>query len=127
MWLPILALFIGFMAVFLPQQHIIMKPEYTSYIGIALVAGIDSIVGAIRALAEGHFNDRVFVTGFFTNAVLAAGLLYLGNKLRIEHVAVAIMVALVFRIFNNFGFIRRFVFARMFEKKLSADNSFPEP
>jgi len=115
------------MAVFLPKQHFILKPEYTSYFGIALVAGIDSIVGAIRALAEGHFNDRVFVTGFFTNAVLAAGLLYLGNALRIENVSVAIMVALIFRIFNNFGFIRRFVFARLFEKKLTAENSFPEP
>ena len=125
MWLPLLALVIGFFAVYLFKVP--FHAEYAQYIGMAVVAGFDSIVGAIHSSIEGKFIDRVFVSGFFINAFVAAGLLYLGNALKIQYVAIAIMVALFIRIFNNLGFIRRFVIARLFEKRLTADNTFPEP
>ncbi len=125
MWLPILALIIGFCGVYLP--HVKISPLYSEYLGLAVVAGFDSIVGALRSHVEGKFNDRVFVSGFFINACIAALLLYLGNTLNIRNVAVAIMVALVIRIFNNLGFVRRYVVARLFEKRITAENVFPEP
>lgn len=126
MWLPILALTIGFVAVILLKVPV--SSDYAQYVGVAVVAGFDSIIGAIRSAVEGRFNDRIFVSGFFINALVAAGLLFLmGNFLKIQYVAIAIMVALFIRIFNNIGFIRRFVVARMFEKKITADNNFPEP
>lgn len=125
MWLPLLAMVVGFFAVYLFRVH--LPFVYTEYIGIAAVAGFDSIVGAIHSSIEGKFNDRVFVSGFFINAAVAAGLLYLGNSLKIPYVAVAIMVALFIRIFNNLGFIRRYVVARLFEKHLASEKSFPEP
>jgi small basic protein len=127
MWLPLLALIIGFVAVYLPSRHMHIPAEYIEYIGIALVAGFDSICGATRSYIEGHFNDRVFVTGFFTNTIVAVLFLYLGNSLPIKYVAVAIMVALFIRIFNNLGFVRRYLIARLFEKRISANESFPEP
>lgn len=126
MWLPITALVIGFLVVFLPNK-VSIPSDYAEYIGVALVAGFDSVVGAIRSVIEGKFSDRVFVSGFFSNALLAALLVYLGNQLGIRYVGLAIMVALVIRIFTNLGFIRRYVVARLFEKSLSAENSFPEP
>ncbi len=126
MWLPIIALIVGFLVVYLPSK-VSIPAEYAEYIGVAVVAGIDSVIGAIRSVIEGKFNDRVFVSGFFSNSLLAALLLFMGNKLSIQYVALAIMVALVIRIFNNLGFIRRYVVARLFEKRLTADNSFPEP
>lgn len=126
MWLPILALTIGFVAIYLLKVPV--SSDYAQYIGVAVVAGFDSIIGAIRSAIEGRFNDRIFVSGFFINAAVAAGLLFLmGNFLKIQYVAIAIMVALFIRIFNNIGFIRRFLVARMFEKKISAENNFPEP
>lgn len=125
MWLPLLAILVGFCAVYLFRFH--LPANYTEYIGIAVVAGFDSIVGAIHSSIEGKFNDRIFVTGFFTNAAVAALLLYLGNSLRIQYVAIAIMVALFIRIFNNLGFVRRYLVARLFEKRISADKTFPEP
>lgn len=124
MWLPLLALVVGFCAVYLP--HVRIPVYYSEYIGIAVVAGLDSIVGAIRSGAEGKFNDRIFVGGFFTNAVLAVLMLYFGNALRLNYVGLAIMLALAIRIFNNLGFIRRYLFARLFEKHLT-ESSFPEP
>lgn len=125
MWLPLLAIVVGFCAVYLFKVHIDVK--WTEYVGVAVVAGFDSIIGAIHSSIERRFSDRVFVTGFFTNAAVAAGLLYLGNYLKIQYVALAIMVALFIRIFNNLGFIRRYVVARLFEKRTSGDASFPEP
>ncbi len=127
MWLPILALIIGFFAVYLPSKQVQVPVEIAQYIGIAVVAGFDSIIGAIRSAVEGKFNDRVFVSGFFTNAAMAALLLYLGNSLGLQYVGLAIMVALIVRIFNNLGFIRRYVVARLFEKRITAESSFPEP
>ena len=125
MWLPILALIIGYCAVVMSKMHI--SAMYTEYIGVAVVAGFDSVVGAIRSFIEGRFNDRVFVSGFFSNAALAALLLYLGNQLNINYVAVAIMVALFIRIFNNLGFVRRYYVARIFEKQMGGEKVFPEP
>lgn len=123
MWLPIVALIIGFFA-FLRVK---LPPEFAEYLGVAVVAGFDSVVGAIKSQIEGKFNDRVFVTGFFTNALMAALLLYAGNALKINYVAIAIMVALFIRIFNNLGFIRRYLVARLFEKRITAERAFPEP
>ena len=125
MWLPILALIIGYCAVFMSKMQI--SAMYTEYIGVAVVAGFDSVVGAVRSSVEGKFNDRIFVSGFFINSLLAVVLLYLGNLLKINYIAVAIMVALFIRIFNNLGFVRRYLVARLFEKRLSAENVFPEP
>ncbi len=132
MWLPVLSLIVGFLAVFLPSYVSHLKTgnlaEYAPYLAVAVMAGVDSIVGAIRSAIEGKFNDRVFVSGFFTNALLCAGVLYLGTALRQESpIATAIMVALIIRLFNNLGFIRRYVVARLFEKRLTGEKSFPEP
>jgi small basic protein len=132
MWLPVLSLIVGFLAVFLPFYVSHLKTsnlaEYAPYLAVAVIAGVDSIVGAIRSAIEGTFNDRVFVSGFFTNALLSAGVLYLGTALRQEApIATAIMVALIIRLFNNLGFIRRYVVARLFEKRLTGEKSFPEP
>jgi len=121
MWLPLLAVIVGFFAVYLFQVKIPFI--YTEYIGVALVAGFDSIIGAIHSSIEGKFNDRVFISGFFINAAVAAGLLYLGNSLKIQYVAVAIMVALFIRIFNNLGFIRRHVIERLLIKRPAISSS----
>ncbi|OPZ86472.1 MAG: hypothetical protein BWY76_00937 [bacterium ADurb.Bin429] len=127
MWLPILALIVGFCAIYLPNK-ITLSAEYSQYVGVAVVAGFDSIIGAIRSVIEGKFNDRIFVSGFFINALVAALLLYLGGALKIQYVALAITAAFVIRIFNNLGFIRRYVVARLFEKRLiSGEKTFPEP
>ncbi len=126
MWLPILALIVGFCAIYLPN-NITIDAKYAEYLGVAIVAGFDSIIGAIRSVIEGRFNDRVFVSGFFTNALVAALLLYLGTALKINFVALAITAALVIRIFTNLGFVRRYIVARLFEKRITGEKTFPEP
>ena len=43
----------------------------TPFLPVAVVAGLDALFGAGRAWLEGRFADRVFVTSFFWNVVVA--------------------------------------------------------
>lgn len=81
---------------------------YAKLFSIALLASLDSVFGGIRAAGEGNFDDRIFISGFFSNALLAAFLVYVGEHLGIDLYYVALL-ALGFRIFNNLGRIRQYL------------------
>ena len=51
------------------------------FLPVAVVAGLDALFGAGRAWLEGRFADRVFVTSFFWNVVVACLLVFLGSQL----------------------------------------------
>lgn len=80
--------------------------EYARYTAVALLAGLDSIFGALKAYLAGTFEPRVFISGLLTNMALAAGLTWVGDKLGVD-LSIAAIVAFGVRIFNNLGAIRR--------------------
>ncbi|MGL5084901.1 MAG: DUF1290 domain-containing protein, partial [Clostridium sp.] len=55
-----------------------------------------------------NFKADIFLSGFFGNAVLAAALAYLGDKLGIP-MYIAAVIVFGGRIFNNFAVIRRLI------------------
>jgi len=67
---------------------------------------LDSLLGAGRAELEGHFDTRIFLSGFYTNTLLAAALTFLGDRLGIDLYLVALF-AFGWRIFQNVAVIRR--------------------
>ena len=73
---------------------------------MAILAALDSVLGAVRAELQGEYDSKVFLSGLFTNAVLAAGLTFLGDRLGVELYTAAI-VAFGVRLFNNLAIIRR--------------------
>jgi small basic protein len=79
---------------------------YARYTAVALLAGLDSMLGAFKAYIAGTFEARVFLTGLVTNMALAGGLTYAGDKLGVD-LSIAAIVAFGVRIFNNLGAIRR--------------------
>jgi len=79
---------------------------YARYTAVALLAGLDSIFGALRANLSGTFAPRVFLTGLLTNSALAAGLTFVGDKLGVD-LSIAAIVAFGVRIFHNLASIRR--------------------
>jgi small basic protein len=81
--------------------------EYAKFMSVALLASLDSVFGGLRAGAEERFDNTVFITGFFTNALLAAGLVYTGERLGIDLYYVALL-AFGLRIFQNLAIIRRY-------------------
>lgn len=81
------------------------------YLPIAVVAALDALFGGVRAYLDGLFNDRVFVTSFLFNVLIAAFLVFLGDQLGVgSQMTTAIVVVLGIRIFSNVASIRRQVF-----------------
>lgn len=80
--------------------------SYTRYTAVALLAGLDSLLGAFKGYIAGTFAPRIFLSGFITNSLLAAGLVFMGDKLGVD-LSIAAIVAFGVRIFNNLASIRR--------------------
>jgi small basic protein len=80
--------------------------EFARYSAVAIVAALDSVLGAVRAELDGVYDNRIFVSGFITNAVVAVLLTYLGDRLGLDLYLVA-LVTFGPRIFHNLALIRR--------------------
>ena len=80
---------------------------YADYLAISIIAALDSVLGGITATLKNNFNFKVFVSGFFVNAILSILLILLGNKLNVD-IYLAAIVVFVGRMFNNLTIIRRF-------------------
>ncbi|NLY42432.1 MAG: small basic family protein [Clostridiaceae bacterium] len=82
--------------------------QYSPYVAIAILAALDSVFGGMRASVQKNFDMRIFISGFFGNALLAAMLTYIGKKLDLD-LYLAAVIAFGARLFQNFAFIRRFI------------------
>ncbi len=80
---------------------------YSSYLAIAIIAALDTVLGGVVAVINKNFDLKIFVTGFFTNALLAILLTVLGQKLNVD-IYLAAIVVFVWRMLNNIGIIRRY-------------------
>ena len=80
---------------------------YTDYLAISIIAALDTVLGGITATLINNFNFKIFVSGFFVNAILSILLTLLGNKLNVD-IYLAAIVVFVGRMFNNLTIIRRF-------------------
>lgn len=118
--IPLIGLIIGIiLGIFLP----INLGAYSFYMSVAILACLDSVFGAIRASLEGKFDTEIFISGFFGNALLAAGLTYLGDRL---NVPIYLSAVIVFggRIFQNFAEMRRLIIDNIRKQKVkSHENS----
>jgi small basic protein len=109
MWLPIFGLLIGIMLGLLTDIKI--PNEYSNYLSIAVLAALDTLFGGIRAHLQGVFEEKVFVSGFFFNIILAASLAFLGVHLGVDLYLAAIF-AFGVRLFNNIALIRRLLLTK---------------
>jgi len=81
------------------------------YLPIAVVAALDAVFGALRAFLDGIFDDKVFVVSFLSNVLIAALIVYLGDKLGVGgQLSTGVIVVLGIRIFSNVAAIRRHIF-----------------
>jgi small basic protein len=91
---------------------VVLPLAFSRYLSIALLAALDSVFGGLRANLERRFDPVTFVSGLFSNAILAAGLTYLGDKLGVP-LYYAALFALGYRIFQNLGAIRHLIQDRL--------------
>lgn len=90
--------------------------NFSPYMSVAILACLDSVFGAFRATLNKNFQPDIFISGFFGNALLAAALAYLGDKLGIP-IYIAAVIVFGGRIFDNFATIRRVVIERIKSQK----------
>lgn len=107
--IPVIGLLVGVLLGFVlkPDIPLWMQP----YLPIAVVAALDAVLGALRALFDGAFSDRVFVISFASNVTIAGLLVFLGDSLGVgSQISTGIVIILTLRIFSNVAAIRRHFF-----------------
>lgn len=107
--IPALGLIIGVVVGVLlqPEVPLWLQP----YLPIAVIAALDAVFGAVRAVLDGIFNDKVFVISFLSNVVVAAFIVFLGDQLGVgSQLSTGVVVVLGVRIFSNVASIRRHLF-----------------
>jgi small basic protein len=107
--IPVLGLVAGLaVGLFLdPSVPVWLQP----YLPIAVIAALDAVFGAIRAILDGIFNDKVFVVSFLSNVVVAAFIVFLGDQLGVgSQLSTGVVVVLGVRIFSNVASNRRHLF-----------------
>jgi small basic protein len=107
--IAILGLLIGLAA------GLVIEPEVPDsiepYLPIAVVAALDATFGGLRAYLDDIFDDKVFVVSFLSNVIIAALIVYLGDKLGVgNQLSTGVVVVLGIRIFSNVAAIRRHIF-----------------
>ena len=85
----------------------IISYTYSSYLAIAVIAALDSVFGGIASVINKKFDMKIFISGFFGNAILAILLTVLGQRLNVD-IYLAAIVVFVWRMFSNLGIIRRY-------------------
>lgn len=95
---------------------------YSSYLAIAVIAALDSVFGGIASVVNKKFDMKIFISGFFGNAILAILLTMLGEKLNVD-IYLAAIVVFVWRMFMNLGIIRRYYVEKWINKFAKKDKN----
>ena len=109
MWIPIAGLVLGIIIGLL--SGITVPFMYAKYLSIAILAALDSVFGGWRSAYENNFDTKIFISGFFGNAMLAALLAYTGDRLGVD-LYLAAVVAFGVRLFQNAAIIRRYLLGK---------------
>jgi small basic protein len=104
--IPIAALIIG--AILAKLLNISATGFVGTYLGIACIAGLDTVLGGVRSAYERKFQTDIFVTGFIANVLIASFIAFLGDKIGTNLYPVVALV-MGMRIFGNLGIIRRYL------------------
>jgi small basic protein len=103
-WIPLAGLLVGILLGLVFQVNVSF--ELARYTAVGIIAALDSVLGAVRAELDGSFSERIFITGFITNALVAVLLTFVGDRLGLDLYLVA-LIRFGFGIFQNVALIRR--------------------
>ncbi len=104
MWIPLAVLLVGVLLALILRINVSF--ELARYSAVAILAALDSVLGAIRAELDGSYDNRIFISGFIVNALVAVLLTFVGDRLGLDLYLVA-LITFGLRIFQNVALIRR--------------------
>lgn len=103
------------LGVLLGMSAPIIPYTLSGYLAISIIAALDSVFGGIASVINGKFDLKIFITGFFGNAILSILLTYLGERLNVD-IYLAAIVVFVGRMFTNLAIIRRYYIDKWTQK-----------
>jgi small basic protein len=106
--IAVLALVAGVAAGLLLRPN--LPAGLTPYIPVVVVAALDTVLEGIRARLEGGYHEGEFVVAFVTNSLLAAFVVWVGDRLGAPDLAIGIVVVFGVRMFQSLAAIRRYLF-----------------
>lgn len=134
--LILFALVIGFCIFYIPGNGLAFSETVTRYSAVAIVAGMDTLIGGFRAWLTDSFDSAIFTSGFIVNILVAIGLVGLGEYMgletgfgdsRISVMMIAAVVVFSARILGNLTVLRRLMIERWRDrhqaKEVSGDTS----
>lgn len=107
--IPLLGLILGLCTFFIPFS---IKSVWSSYLSLAVLATMDAVIGGVKANLEGKFNESLFLISFILNALIAAFLAFLGDKIGLN-LFLAALIALGGRIFLNISIIKNILIIKI--------------
>ncbi len=104
MWIPLAGLLVGILLALILRVDV--SYELARYSAVGILAALDSVLGAVRAELNGSYDNRIFISGFVVNALVAVLLTFVGDRLGLDLYLVA-LITFGLRIFQNVALIRR--------------------
>src|SRR5262249_51856778 len=92
-FLPLAGLLLGVLAGLVLNVNVGF--EFTRYSAVAILAALDSVLGAVRAELDGVYDNRIFISGFITNAIVAVLLTFIAGALRLGSYVLALITSSV--------------------------------
>lgn len=102
---PLAGLILGFVVIY--YANVTVPAGIASYLSLTALAGLDAVIGGIRAGLEDKFKSDIFFSGFVVNSLFAILLAYIGEQIGIE-LFLAAVVTIGGRIFLNLSLMRRY-------------------
>jgi small basic protein len=106
--IAVIALVAGVVAGLLLQPD--LPAGLTPYIPVVVVAALDTVLEGIRSRLEGGYHEGEFVVAFVTNSLLAAFVVWVGDRLGAPDLSIGIVVVFGVRMFQSLAAIRRYLF-----------------
>jgi small basic protein len=93
---------------------LILEPELPAglapYLPVVVVAALDVVLEGIRDRLEGGYHEGELLVAFLANSVLAAFVVWLGDRLGAPDLSVGIIIVFGVRMFQSLAAIRRYFF-----------------
>jgi len=80
------------------------------YLPVVVVAALDVVLEGIRDRLEGTSHEGELLVGFLANALLAAFVVWLGDRLGAPDLSVGVIIVFGVRMFQSLAAIRRYFF-----------------
>ena len=106
--IALVALLLGIGAGLLLQPT--LPPGLAPYLPVIVVAALDTVLEGVRTRLEGGYHEGEFIVAFLSNTILAAFIVWVGDRLGVPELSIGIVIVFGVRMFESLAGIRRFIF-----------------